>query len=61
MKSRHKKRITMAKMQFNEILAQRTMGCLGQVTKAFGHFFYVLTSRFVFSRLPPMGCSQLEK
>ena len=51
MKLRHKKRITMAKMQFNEILAQRTMGCLGQVTKAFGHFFYVLTSRFVFSRL----------
>lgn len=40
-----------ARKQRNKILAQRSMGCLGQVTKVFGHFFYVLTNRFLISWL----------
>ena len=43
--------LKIAKMQRNEILAQSSMGCLGQVAKVFGHFFYVLTNRFLISSL----------
>ena len=31
------------KRMLSDILAQRSVGCLGQVTKAFGHFFRVAT------------------
>ena len=31
--------LKMAKMHWYKILTQRSMGCLGQVTKVFGHFF----------------------
>lgn len=35
----------------HDVFLQSSMGCLGQVTKLFGHFFRVVTGRFVIYRL----------
>ena len=43
--------LKMAKMQWNKILTQRSMGCLGQVTKVFGHFLsYFFVKKIPLSR-----------
>ena len=53
------------RIQFGEILAQRTMGFLGQVTEAFGHFLYMLTRRYLdqqtlsFKMMPRTACHPL--
>lgn len=53
------------RIQFGEILAQRIMGYLGQVTEAFGHFLYMSTSRYLdqqtlsFKMIPRTACHPL--
>ena len=53
------------KNTIGEILAQRIMGYLGQVTEAFGHFLYMLTSRYLdqqtlsFKMIPRTACHPL--
>ena len=54
------------KNTIGEILAQRIMGYLGQVTEAFGHFLYMLTSRYLdqqtlsFKMMPRTACHPLR-
>ena len=53
------------RIQFGDILAQRIMGYLGQVTEAFGHFLYLSTSRYLdqqtlsFKMIPRTNCHPL--
>ena len=51
------------RIQFGEILAQRIRGYLGQVTEAFGHFLYMLTSRYLdqqtLKMIPRTACHPL--
>ena len=50
----HRKLKISKKMKKNEVILQKSMGCLGQVTKQCGYFFPAVTYKFVIGKLPDL-------